>query len=139
MSVFSNFLFFYNFVWNCGDLFVTSRFFFVWIYPRAAQIWTEHSHNESKYIDSSWIYGCLYSKIKIGVAGLIFEPTLLILQINTAFEDVHCSNDVEMIFWFLYCFQIFKDKRVIHSGLELWFREKKSARHMTFTQSWYHI
>ena len=26
-----------------------------------------------------------------------------------------------------------------HSGLELWFREKKSSWHMTFTQSWYHI
>ena len=46
----------------------------------------------------------------MGVAGLIFEPTLLILKINTTFEDVQNSNDAKKIFWFLYWFQIFKDQ-----------------------------
>ena len=31
------------------------------------------------------------------------------------------------------------DGTILHSGFELWFREKKSAWHMTFTQTWYHI
>ena len=36
-------------------------------------------------------------------------------------------------------FKFLQVYRCIHSGLELWFREKKSSWHMTFTQSWYHI
>ena len=36
--------------------------------------------------------------------------TLLILKINTTFEHDTYSNDIKMIFWFLYWFQIFKDQ-----------------------------
>ena len=112
MCVFSNSLFFYNFVWNYGDLLVTSRFSLYFSLFESIQgqlqIWTEHSHNESKYIDSSWIYGYLYSKTKMGVAGLIFKPH------SPNFENQYnfwmCSNDAEIIFWFLYWFQMLKDQ-----------------------------
>ena len=44
----------------------------------------------------------------MGVAGFIFDPH------PTNFENLYnferCSNDIKMIFWYLYSFQIFKDQ-----------------------------
>ena len=54
------------------------------------------------------IYGYLYIKTKMGVAGLIFEPHPP--NFENQYNFWRCSNDAKMIFWFLYWFQIFKDQ-----------------------------
>ena len=44
----------------------------------------------------------------MGVSGLIFEPHFP--NFENQYNFWRCSNDAEMIFRFLYWFQIFKDQ-----------------------------
>ena len=50
----------------------------------------------------------VYIKTKMGVAGLIFEPHPP--DFKNPYNFWKCSNEVEVIFWYLYWFQIFKDQ-----------------------------
>ena len=72
--------------------------YFIWN-PKRRQSYPTWPHYDQA------LYGYLYIKTKIGMAGLIFQPH------PPNFENQYnfCSNDPEMIFWFLYWFQIFKD------------------------------
>ena len=53
------------------------------------------------------IYSYLYLKTKRGVAAVISEPHFPNFNL---YNFLRCSNDIKIIFLYLYWFQIFKDQ-----------------------------
>ena len=49
----------------------------------------------------------------MGMAGLIFEPRPP--NFEKQYNIWKCLNDIEMIFWYLYWFQIFRDQYGVSS------------------------
>ena len=64
------------------------------------------SKRTSLYLQNWRIYGVLYFKTKMGMAGLFFEPYPPYFANQCNF--CRCTNDVTMTFWYLYWFQICK-------------------------------
>ena len=80
------------------------------------------------------IYGQLYFKIKMGVAGSIFESHPKNFQ--NQYNFWRCSNDITMIFSYLYQFQICKNQcGVLRPYLEASLHQSTTSIPLVYHQS----